>query len=516
MSAYTTKYRLTKPTVGGDADAWGGLLNSDMDSLDTLLGVIATGGSANAYTLTTGQSLTAYADGQTFNVRASFANTGGATMNIDAIGAKNLRKVVSGTLTALASGDIASGDYMRVSYNLASDVIVVHGGSSTLDATLVAMAAGTTGADVLWYWSGTDTLSTTTLTAAGRALLDDAAASNQRTTLGLGDAALATIGTSGDTVPKNNTANTFSADQIISSTGTLPLRLQSSDAGAAMGPYLLTERLSPSPAANDILGGIVVRGRDSGGFAADYAKMYGWISDPTDGSEDGVLSLTAIVAGVNVEHMRLIGGQVLTPSGSAASPFVAPLGDSNSGLFSVGADQLGVATGGALRWYFDNDGSLINNSGVLKGALGSNSAPGYAFAGDPDSGWYRIGADNLGIAAGGAKVVDIATTGVEVTGTLRGRLPTSSETGGTLSAASANKVVVLATAPTIPASVFTAGDVVALYNDTAAAMTITQGASLTQRLSGTATTGNLTLAARGSASVYFKSATECVVSGSVS
>lgn len=54
------------------------------------------------------------------------------------------------------------------------------------DATLAAMAAGTTGADVLWYWSGSDTLSSMTLTAAARAILDDATAAAIATTLGLG------------------------------------------------------------------------------------------------------------------------------------------------------------------------------------------------------------------------------------------------------------------------------------------------------------------------------------------
>lgn len=55
-----------------------------------------------------------------------------------------------------------------------------------LDATLTALAGVVTGVDVLPYFSGTDTVSTTTLTTAGRALLDDASASAQRTTLGVG------------------------------------------------------------------------------------------------------------------------------------------------------------------------------------------------------------------------------------------------------------------------------------------------------------------------------------------
>lgn len=57
-------------------------------------------------------------------------------------------------------------------------------------------------------------------------------------------------------------------------------------------------------------------------------------------------------------------------------------------------------------------------TGPLKAASGTVSAPSLTFASDTNTGIYRIGSDNLGIAANGAKVVDVATTGVAVTGDL--------------------------------------------------------------------------------------------------
>jgi hypothetical protein len=57
-------------------------------------------------------------------------------------------------------------------------------------------------------------------------------------------------------------------------------------------------------------------------------------------------------------------------------------------------------------------------TGPLKAASGTVGAPGITFASDPDSGLYRIGSNNVGVAVNGAKVADIATTGMSITGTL--------------------------------------------------------------------------------------------------
>lgn len=54
----------------------------------------------------------------------------------------------------------------------------------------------------------------------------------------------------------------------------------------------------------------------------------------------------------------------------------------------------------------------------IKLGNGTVALPSLAFGSDTDTGIYRIGANNLGVAANGAKVLDVGTTGLAVTGLL--------------------------------------------------------------------------------------------------
>jgi len=94
-------------------------------------------------------------------------------------------------------------------------------------------------------------------------------------------------------------------------------------------------------------------------------------------------------------------------------------------------------------------------------------------------------------------------------------IPVSSTTT-TLVAADVGKVVSLSAGITIPSSVFAAGDVISLYNNTSGTLTITCSA-ITTKISGSNTTvTSATLAIRGVATVLFIDATNCVLTGNAS
>lgn len=95
---------------------------------------------------------------------------------------------------------------------------------------------------------------------------------------------------------------------------------------------------------------------------------------------------------------------------SASLPVFAIPSDTNTGMYSVGADDLGFSTGGTLR--LDISTSAFTGTLPFRGQDGSNSAPAYSFSGDTNTGAYRVGADQLGFTAGGTLKTQVDTTGL--------------------------------------------------------------------------------------------------------
>jgi len=77
-------------------------------------GVNTSTGSANAYVLAASRTMTAYAQGDRFCFKANFANTGAATLNVDSLGAKDIKRLDG---SALVAGDIAADAIVDVVYD---------------------------------------------------------------------------------------------------------------------------------------------------------------------------------------------------------------------------------------------------------------------------------------------------------------------------------------------------------------------------------------------------------------
>ena len=75
------------------------------------------GGTANAITATLDPVPLSYFTNMTVIFKAGTTNTGAATLNVNGLGVRNILKVSSGALGALAAGDLTAGAYYTVRYD---------------------------------------------------------------------------------------------------------------------------------------------------------------------------------------------------------------------------------------------------------------------------------------------------------------------------------------------------------------------------------------------------------------
>jgi hypothetical protein len=138
---------------------------------------------------------------------------------------------------------------------------------------------------------------------------------------------------------------------------------------------------------------------------SDDGAVSGAAGIKTTGSNDGLLNLqsngSTIVAitgsGISVTGTVTQTGVSTFAAGTAAAPAITFTGDTNTGIYSPGADTIAFAEGGteALR---------INSSAQVEFTAGSASTPSVTFTGDTNTGIYSPGADRIGFAEGGAQV----------------------------------------------------------------------------------------------------------------
>ena len=101
-------------------------------------------------------------------------------------------------------------------------------------------------------------------------------------------------------------------------------------------------------------------------------------------------------------------GTVLTPDGSAANPSIHPTSDTNTGLFSAGADQLAISCGGTARLTVST--TAITTTEPILFPDANASLPSITFGSDTGTGFYKPSANKIGATTNGVERVRVEDT----------------------------------------------------------------------------------------------------------
>jgi hypothetical protein len=249
-------------------------------------------------------------------------------------------------------------------------------------------------------------------------------------------------------------------------------------------------------------------GAAASGANGDITSLTG-LTTPLSIAQGGTAATTASAARTSL-GATTVGSDVFTAATASAARTAI-------GATTVGANVFTLTNPSAItfpRFNADNTVSALDaatfrtaigaGTGTVTSVGGTGSVNGLTLTGTvTSSGSLTLGGSISSVA-----------TGATIDGVVIGfrNIPRSTTTT-TAVAADNGKCIAVSAGITIPSSTFAAGDAISIYNDSGSSITITQGSGLTVRFVGTATTGNRTLAQRGMVTIWFNSATECVISG---
>jgi hypothetical protein len=380
---------------------------------------ISTGGSANAYTLTINGTQTAYATGHLIAFKASFTNTSAATLNVTnadatALGAKAIRVLSIAGDSALAASQILQNGLYLLRYDAAANSaagawILKFIGTGIVGNSRILAISATTAQNVQFgdmefvdfsgpapQYGSVSALEFSVAYRCGHGTIRaQNCGSNNTAAIGYSQSDYGVFGPVDShaagwtgTVVYYGSENVFAGLTQSYTAGGRAVKLQ----GACRNKI---GHLCASHAQGVATGIYIVLGSDDNKIAS--ADAY------SNGGPGFTISAST---GNQVGFVRASGNAAIDLATDLAGNHIdsAIVGSSSTLSLVAGTDV------GSVQF-------IDTGLSYTQVANGTAALPSVTFASDPDSGFYRIGANNVGIAVNGAKAVDVATTGVSLLAT---------------------------------------------------------------------------------------------------
>lgn len=108
--------------------------------------------------------------------------------------------------------------------------------------------------------------------------------------------------------------------------------------------------------------------------------------------------------------------KVSLPDGTNSAPSLTNTGDTDTGIYFPAANTVSITTEGTKR--FDVTTTSVDVALPVNFPAGSDSGPSIAYSSDTTTGIYFPATENVAISIASSKVVDVQSSGLDVTGTI--------------------------------------------------------------------------------------------------
>jgi hypothetical protein len=123
----------------------------------------------------------------------------------------------------------------------------------------------------------------------------------------------------------------------------------------------------------------------------------------------GITTGSSLIASWSTTGLAMNTGAISALAGSVGAPSLN-LGDTATGLYRPGSNQIGITTGSSLITSWSTTG-LAMNTGAISALAGSVGTPSLNFS-DTTTGFYRPGSNQIGISVSGSNVATWSSTGL--------------------------------------------------------------------------------------------------------